>query len=223
MASIYDKIPQGFFNLLGSNANSRIYAACLVELYDQNEDSPCFTMTLDDALQIIGLFLHRNDWVLEDNVLNKDKPDYHDMAWQIVNKMSKPENGWLRRETDESFQTVITLTPAGTKLAAFLKELDGDVPSVSLENYAGDIDSALSNESEWDQYPYANGLVKVYTSAMNLKHDLKNLSTNLENHMDKMIRRQELSQVVNNMIAFCSGNFSADYQRLKDRKNDCQW
>ncbi len=215
--SIFNLLPSEFFNPLASNANNRIYASCLVQTYEYFDQALDFRVDQDELITYLSDYLYNNHMILSGEV-SDDKPDYRAMARSVVSKMSKDEVGWLQKEVDEiTFRDVVIMTQMGIKLAHFFTSLTEEEEE-SYDSFVFDISSTLDNDDSWAERPYKNGLIPVHKKAMDLKRILGTLNTHLEKYITDMRHKQNLDQIVDNIIDFFSSPFLDDYRNLKDNE-----
>lgn len=215
--NLFNMLPSEFFNPLASNANNRIYAACLIEIYGYFDESLDFRVEQDELITFLSDYLYKNHMILSGEE-SEDKPDYRAMARSVVSKMSKDEVGWLQKEVDEiTFRDTVLMTQMGIKLADFFTRLTIEEDE-SYDSFVFDISSTLENEDCWADRPYKNGLIPVHKKAMDLKRILGTLNTHLEKYITDMRHKQNLDQIVDNIIDFFSSPFLDDYRNLKDNE-----
>lgn len=80
---LFNMLPSEFFNPLASNANNRIYAACLIEIYRYFDESMDFRVEQDELITFLSDCLYSNHLVLSGEE-SEEKPDYRAMARSVV-------------------------------------------------------------------------------------------------------------------------------------------
>ena len=218
MSQIFTQLPKAFFNLLASGANSDIYSDCLLVIYDQYEHQVDYRLPVEQIRNALVNYLSINNVVMQDSTDVPSYRTYNDMANRILYKMCDPDNGWLKRETDDyTLRDNICMTKAGIGLAQYLKS----VISNDDMNYAGciyDIYNTLQNDNQWTERPYDDGLKLVYSKAKRLSSALQQLSTNLEIITLRAIAENSLENVVENFFHF-NDTFLPQYSQLKKSAN----
>ena len=216
--NIFDSLPSGFFNLLASNANNRIYSECFCHIYNYFEHIVDYRIEKDALFDCIETYLSVHNLVLKDADVDGGNPDFRAMARKIVSRMSADDVGWIQIEVDDvTFKDVAILTPMGIKLADFLLHLH-DVDDEGYGSFAFDISNTLDNDDSWTERPYKEGLIPIHNKAMELKRRLSTMYTHLGTYIGALLQKQGLDKLVDHYVEFLSGDFIEDYRSIKNNE-----
>ena len=64
MKNLFDAIPSGFFNCLSSGSNNRIYADCLLVIYEQYEREITYRIARNRIRDALAAYLLENQAVV---------------------------------------------------------------------------------------------------------------------------------------------------------------
>lgn len=211
---IFEKVPQGFFNLLASGSGNDVNAGCLLEIYRQYDMEVSYRISrkqLRDALAI---------YISENNIHLSEEDDKNlDIANSILRKFSDDECGWLTEETDDAtYEKYIVMTEAGIALAEFLISLEKP-EKVEYSTYIYSIYNTLTHSEQWKSDPYVGAIKTVYNNAKALSKSLKRLSTFIRKLIEDLIRETSLETLTDNLLAYCNGDFIKEYARLTKQQN----
>lgn len=168
--NLFDMIPKGFFNLLGSNANNRVYADCLSIIYEEYDREITFRIGRERLRDAIAVYLADNQ--ISDMEDETQGLSYSDLASNIIRRFCSDDIGWLEEETDDAtYARNIIMIEAGLKLAEFLQQLEKPEKS-EFSSYIYNIYNTLTNEEQWGDNIYVGALKNVYKNAKGLSKDL---------------------------------------------------
>ena len=159
MLNLFDILPSGFFNCLASVSNNRIYSDCLKIIYEQYDKEISYRISRDKIRDALANYL------LENNIHTVDENtnvNYIELASAIIRKFCSSEIGWLEEDSDnETYEKHIIMSEQGILLAEFLNALRKPERE-EFSSYILNIYNILTNEKQWSDNPYVNGLLKKY-------------------------------------------------------------
>ena len=177
MLNLFDILPSGFFNCLASVSNNRIYSDCLKVIYEQYDKEISYRISRDKIKDALANYL------LENNINQIDENtdvNYSELASAIIRKFCSSEIGWLEEDSDnETYEKHIIMSEQGILLAEFLNSLRKPERE-EFSSYIINIYNILTNEKQWSDNPYVNGLKNVYRNVKALSKALKRLSTSIK-------------------------------------------
>lgn len=218
MPDLFDIVPANFFNYLGSGSNNRIYAQCLLIIYNEYENEISYRLPrlqIRDALAIYLTQVHP-DMMDEEGNLEKS---YTDMASSIIRRLCAQDVGWLEEDNDEAtYEKQIIMTEQGIMLAEFLERLM-QPEKEEFSSYIFNIYNTLNNKEQWSSDPYSLCLTSVYRNSRNLAKALKKLATFIRKIIEDMMNESTFESLTENLISYCEGDFIKEYSRLTKRQN----
>ena len=122
--SVYDVIPNNFFNPLSSNSNYRVNAALLQFIYEQYDNEISYRIKRNILRDEMAYYIseHVEEFLNENDVTNKT---YQEISSEYLRKFTSKDVGWLEEEFDEStFEKYIIITEHGVMLAELLMKLE---------------------------------------------------------------------------------------------------
>lgn len=124
MASIFDIIPNNFFNPLSSNSNYRANAALFQFIYEQYDNEISYRIKRNILRDEMAYFIseHSEEFLADYDMSNKT---CQDISSDYLRRFSSKDVGWLEEEFDEStFEKYIVITEQGVMLAELLFHLE---------------------------------------------------------------------------------------------------
>ena len=216
MLNLFDILPSGFFNCLASVSNNRIYSDCLKIIYEQYDKEISYRISRDKIKDALANYL------LENNINQIDENtdvNYSELASTIIRKFCSSEIGWLEEDSDnETYEKHIIMSEQGILLAEFLNSLRKPERE-EFSSYIINIYNILTNEKQWSDNPYVNGLKNVYRNVKALSKALKRLSTSIKKIIEQMMNETSLESLTDNMISYFEGDFIKEYSRLAKQQN----
>lgn len=216
MLNLFDILPSGFFNCLASVSNNRIYSDCLKIIYEQYDKEISYRISRDKIKDALANYL------LENNINQIDENtdvNYSELASAIIRKFCSSEIGWLEEDSDnETYEKHIIMSEQGILLAEFLNSLRKPERE-EFSSYILNIYNILTNEKQWSDNPYVNGLKNVYRNVKALSKALKRLSTSIKKIIEQMMNETSLESLTDNMISYFEGDFIKEYSRLAKQQN----
>lgn len=220
MKNLFDAIPSGFFNCLSSGSNNRIYADCLLVIYEQYEREITYRIARNRIRDALAAYLLENHiHFLEPDDARKEERNYNDIANGIMRKFCAKDIGWLEEDNDDAtYEKNIIMTESGILLAEFLQRLI--MPErEEFSSYIFNIYNILQNTEQWSQDPYVNGLKNIYRHARLLSKSLKRLATFIKKIIERMVKEESLESLTENLLEYCDGSFIREYARLTKQQN----
>ncbi|MBD5543382.1 MAG: hypothetical protein HDR01_03830 [Lachnospiraceae bacterium] len=219
MVSVFDIIPNNFFNLLSSNSNYRTNAALLQFIYEQYDNEISYRIKRNVLRDELAYYISDNSEELRaDN--DTTAKSYQDMASAYLGKFASKDVGWLEEEFDEStFEKYIVITEQGVMLAELLIRLERPERE-ELSSYMYNIYNTLMNQEQWNGDPYVGALKNVYKNAKALSKSLKKMSTYIRKTIEKLMKEISYESLTDNIITYCDGDFIKEYARLTKPQNN---
>lgn len=219
MVSVFDTIPNNFFNLLSSNSNYRTNAALLQFIYEQYDNEISYRIKRNVLRDELAYYISDNSEELRaDN--DTTAKSYQDMASAYLGKFASKDVGWLEEEFDEStFEKYIIITEQGVMLAELLIRLERPERE-ELSSYMYNIYNTLMNQEQWNGDPYVGALKNVYKNAKALSKSLKKMSTYIRKTIEKLMKEISYESLTDNIITYCDGDFIKEYARLTKPQNN---
>jgi hypothetical protein len=216
--NIFDIIPSGFFNLLSSGSNQRIYSDCLMIIYDEYEREISYRIPRSRIRDSLAIYFLENHIEITDEEFAGDK-SAGDMASSMIRKFCSEETGWLEEEVDDAtYDKQIIMTENGILLAEFLLRLKKPEKE-EYSSYIYNIYNTLNNEEQWKANPYVDGIKNIHRNARALSKALKMLSTFIRKIIERMVKEQTLESLTENILEYCEGDFIREYSRLTKQQN----
>ncbi|GFI30063.1 hypothetical protein IMSAGC013_01450 [Lachnospiraceae bacterium] len=219
-ANLFDIIPSGFFNCLSSGSNNRIYADCLLVIYEQYDREITYRISrgrIRDALSAYLLENHIN--FLELDSEQAGERNYNDIANSVIRRFCSKDIGWLEEDNDDAtYEKHIIMTEQGVLLTEFLQKLIKPERE-EFSSYIFNIYNLLQNTEQWNQNPYVDGLKNIYRNARLLSRSLKRLATFIKKIIERMVKEESLESLTENLLDYCDGSFVREYARLTKQQN----
>lgn len=213
MISIFDVVPNGFFNCLASGSNNRIYADCLLLIYNEYENEISYRLPRDQIRDVIAYYLNdinASSLIIDEDIIGKSE---NDMAGNIIRKFIQV--GWLEEEVDDAtYQRQIIISENGILLAEFMERLQNPKENSEFVNYIFNIYSRLIHEEQWKNNPYTLCLLPVYEESRNLSKALKKLSTFIRKTIEDLMKESSFKSLTENIIEYYDGSFIKEFSRL---------
>lgn len=219
MTSVFDIIPNNFFNPLSSNSNYRTNAALLQFIYEQYDNEISYRIKRNILRDEVAYYIseHSEEFLSDNDMSNKS---YQDISSDYLRRFSSKEVGWLEEELDETtFEKYIVITEQGVMLAELLIRLERPERE-EFSSYMYNIYNALLNEDQWNGDPYVGALKNVYKNAKTLSKSLKKMSTYIRKTIEKLMKEVSYESLTENIIAYCDGDFIKEYARLTKPQNN---
>ncbi len=124
MVSVFDIIPNNFFNPLSSNSNYRTNAALFQFIYEQYDNEISYRIKRNILRDELAYYIseHSEDLLSDSDMSNKS---YQDISSDYLRKFASKDVGWLEEEFDETtFEKYIVITEQGVMLAELLIRLE---------------------------------------------------------------------------------------------------
>lgn len=220
MTNLFDIIPSGFFNCLSSGSNNRIYADCLLVIYEQYDREITYRISRSRIRDALFAYLLENHIILlePDNEPTGER-NYNETANSLIRRFCSREIGWLEEETDDAtYEKNIIMTEQGILLAEFLQKLIKPERE-EFSSYIFNIYNILQNAEQWRQNPYVDGLKNIYRNARLLSRSLKRLATFIKKIIERMVKEESLESLTENLLDYCDGSFVREYARLTKQQN----
>ncbi len=220
MKNLFDIVPSGFFNCLSSGSNNRIYADCLLVIYEQYEREITYRISRNRIRDALAYYLLENHiHFLEQDDEQKEEKDYNDIANGIIRKFCSKEIGWLEEDNDDAtYEKHIIMTESAIILTEFLQRLIKPERE-EFSSYIFNIYNILKNTEQWSRDPYVDGLKNIYRNARLLSKSLKRLATFIKKIIERMVKEESLESLTENLLEYCDGSFIREYARLTKQQN----
>ena len=219
MVSVFDIIPNNFFNPLSSNSNYRTNAALLQFIYEQYDNEISYRIKRNILRDELAYYIseHSEELLSDSDMSNKS---YQDISSDYLRKFASKDVGWLEEEFDETtFEKYIVITEQGVMLAELLIRLERPERE-ELSSYMYNIYNTLLNQDQWNGDPYVGALKNVYKNAKALSKSLKKMSTYIRKTIEKIMKEISYESLTDNIIAYCDGDFIKEYARLTKPQNN---
>ena len=219
VVSVFDIIPNNFFNPLSSNSNYRTNAALLQFIYEQYDNEISYRIRRNVLRDELAYYISdKSEEFISDN--DTSAKSYQEIASDYLRKFANKDVGWLEEEFDEStFEKYIVLTEQGVMLAELLIRLERPERE-ELSRYMYNIYNTLLNQDQWNGDPYVGALKNVYKNAKALSKSLKKMSTYIRKTIEKLMKEISYESLTENIIAYCDGDFIKEYARLTKPQNN---
>ena len=232
MTNLFDMIPEGFFNLLSSGSNSRVYADCLELIYDEFSHEISYRARRERIRDILASYFLEHRLEPADQLEPADASgdgtsasaapaglSPQDTANAVLRRFTDPRIGWLEEDNDdETYERHIVMTESGIRLAELMITLKKPEKE-EYTSYIFAIRNSLLSREQWEADPYVNVLRDVYRNARLLSKSLKRLSTFIKNIIQDMVQEQSLESLTENLLSYCEGDFIREYARLSKQQN----
>ena len=219
MDSVFDIIPNNFFNPLSSNGSYRANAALLQFIYEQYDNEISYRIKRNILRDEVAYYIseHSEEFLSDNDMSNKS---YQDISSDYLRKFASKDVGWLEEEFDEAtFEKYIVITEQGVMLAELLIRLERPERE-ELSSYMYNIYNTLLNQDQWNGDPYVGALKNVYKNAKLLSKSLKKMSTYIRKTIEKLMKEISYESLTENIIAYCDGDFIKEYARLTKPQNN---
>lgn len=219
MVSVFDIIPNNFFNPLSSNSNYRTNSALLQFIYEQYDNEISYRIKRNVLRDELAYFISEN---FEELISDSDTAakSYQEMASDYLRRFASKEVGWLEEEFDDStFEKYIVITEQGVMLAELLIRLERPERE-ELSSYMYNIYNILKNHEQWNGDPYVGALKNIYKNAKSLSKSLKKMSTYIRKTIEKLMKEVSYESLTENIISYCDGDFIKEYARLTKPQNN---
>ena len=217
--SVFDIIPNSFFNPLSSNSNCRTNAALLQFIYEQYDNEISYRIKRNILRDEVAYYIseHSEEFLSENDMSNKS---YQDISSDYLRRFANKEVGWLEEEFDETtFEKYIVITEQGVLLAELLIRLERPERE-EFSSYMYNIYNTLRNQDQWNGDPYVGALKNVYKNAKALSKSLKKMSTYIRKTIEMLMKEVSYESLTENIIAYCDGDFIKEYARLTKPQNN---
>lgn len=176
MDSVFNVIPNNFFNPLSSNSNYKINSVLLQFIYEQYDNEISYRIKRSILRDEMAYFISNNyDFFVSDS--ETAAKSYQDMASDYLRKFASKDVAWIEEEFDDStFEKYIVITEQGILLAELLTRLEKPERE-ELSSYMYNIYNTLLNQEQWNGDPYVGALKNIYRNAKSLSKSLKKMST----------------------------------------------
>ena len=219
VVSVFDIIPNNFFNPLSSNSNYRTNAALLQFIYEQYDNEISYRIKRNILRDEMAYYIseHSEEFMSDNDISNKS---YQEISSDYLRRFTSKDVGWLEEEFDEStFEKYIIITEQGVVLAELLMRLERPERE-ELSSYMYNIYNTLLNREQWNGDPYVGALKNVYKNAKSLSKSLKKMSTYIRKTIEKLMKEISYESLTENIIAYCDGDFIKEYARLTKPQNN---
>lgn len=219
MISVFNIIPNSFFNPLSSSSNYRTNAALLQFIYEQYDNEISYRIKRNVLRDEVAYYIseHSEDFLSDNDMTTRS---YQDISSDYLRRFSSKEVGWLEEEFDETtFEKYIVITESGVMLAELLIRLECPERE-EFSSYMYNIYNTLRNQDQWNGDPYVGALKNVYKNAKALSKSLKKMSTYIRKTIEKLMKEVSYESLTENIIAYCDGDFIKEYARLTKPQNN---
>jgi len=217
MSNLFDVIPASFFNYLASGSNNRIYADCLLKIYEAYEREVSYRIPRERIRDVLAAYIFDNRVEMPEAGMASLTPA--EQANLIIRNFTQSDVGWLEEDSDDAtFERHIVMTERGILLAEFLQNL-AQPEKEEFSGYIYAIYNTLHTREQWKENPYVDGLKSVYRNARLLSRSLKRLSTFIKKIIERMVREETLESLTENLLEYCEGSFVREYARLTRQQN----
>lgn len=219
MDSVFNVIPNNFFNPLSSNSNYKINSVLLQFIYEQYDNEISYRIKRSILRDEMAYFISNNfDFFVSDS--ETAAKSYQDMASDYLRKFASKDVAWIEEEFDDStFEKYIVITEQGILLAELLTRLEKPERD-ELSSYMYNIYNTLLNQEQWNGDPYVGALKNIYKNAKALSKSLKKMSTYIRKTIEKLMKEISYESLTENIIAYCDGDFIKEYARLTKPQNN---
>ena len=219
MDSVFNVIPNNFFNPLSSNSNYKINSVLLQFIYEQYDNEISYRIKRSILRDEMAYFISNNfDFFVSDS--ETVAKSYQDMASDYLRKFASKDVAWIEEEFDDStFEKYIVITEQGILLAELLTRLEKPERE-ELSSYMYNIYNTLLNQEQWNGDPYVGALKNIYRNAKSLSKSLKKMSTYIRKTIEKLMKEISYESLTENIIAYCDGDFIKEYARLTKPQNN---
>ena len=219
MDSVFNVIPNNFFNPLSSNSNYKINSVLLQFIYEQYDNEISYRIKRSILRDEMAYFISNNfDFFVSDS--EAAAKSYQDMASDYLRKFASKDVAWIEEEFDDStFEKYIVITEQGILLAELLTRLEKPERE-ELSSYMYNIYNTLLNKEQWNGDPYVGALKNIYRNAKSLSKSLKKMSTYIRKTIEKLMKEISYESLTENIIAYCDGDFIKEYARLTKPQNN---
>ena len=219
MDSVFNVIPNNFFNPLSSNSNYKINSVLLQFIYEQYDNEISYRIKRSILRDEMAYFISNNfDFFVSDS--ETAAKSYQDMASDYLRKFASKDVVWIEEEFDDStFEKYIVITEQGILLAELLTRLEKPERE-ELSSYMYNIYNTLLNQEQWNGDPYVGALKNIYRNAKSLSKSLKKMSTYIRKTIEKLMKEISYESLTENIIAYCDGDFIKEYARLTKPQNN---
>lgn len=219
MDSVFNVIPNNFFNPLSSNSNYKINSVLLQFIYEQYDNEISYRIKRSILRDEMAYFISNNfDFFVSDS--ETAAKSYQDMASDYLRKFASKDVAWIEEEFDDStFEKYIVITEPGILLAELLTRLEKPERE-ELSSYMYNIYNTLLNQEQWNGDPYVGALKNIYRNAKSLSKSLKKMSTYIRKTIEKLMKEISYESLTENIIAYCDGDFIKEYARLTKPQNN---
>ena len=219
MDSVFNVIPNNFFNPLSSNSNYKINSVLLQFIYEQYDNEISYRIKRSILRDEMAYFISNNfDFFVSDS--ETAAKSYQDMASDYLRKFASKDVAWIEEEFDDStFEKYIVITEQGILLAELLTRLEKPERE-ELSSYMYNIYNTLLNQEQWNGDPYVGALKNIYRNAKSVSKSLKKMSTYIRKTIEKLMKEISYESLTENIIAYCDGDFIKEYARLTKPQNN---
>ena len=218
MPNLFDKIPIGFFNFLGSGSNNRIYADCLLLIYGEYENEISYRLPRNQIRDVVAAYLADKHPEYADEEAG-DERSTTDKASGIIRRLSSSDVGWLEEESDDTtYEKQIIMTDGGIMLAELLERLI-QPEREEFSSFIFNIINTLKSREMWKESPYSLCLASVYKESRKLSKSLKKLATFIRRIIEEMMNENTFESLTENLISYFDGDFIKEYSRLAKQQN----
>jgi len=217
MANLFDVIPSSFFNYLASSSNNRVYADCLMKIYEAYDREVSYRIPRERIRDVLAAYIMDNRVDVPEAGMASLTPA--EQANLIIRNFTQNDVGWLEEDSDDAtFERHIVMTERGILLAEFLQNL-AQPEKEEFSGYIYAIYNTLRSKEQWKDNPYVDGLRSVYRNARQLSRSLKRLSTFIKKIIERMVKEETLESLTENLLEYCEGSFVREYARLTRQQN----
>lgn len=219
MDSVFNVIPNNFFNPLSSNSNYKINSVLLQFIYEQYDNEISYRIKRTILRDEMSYFISNNyEFFVSDS--ETASKSYQEMASDYLRKFASKDVAWIEEEFDDStLEKYIVITEQGILLAELLTRLEKPERE-ELSSYMYNIYNTLSNQKQWNGDPYVGALMNIYRDAKSLSKSLKKMSTYIRKTIEKLMKEISYESLTENIIAYCDGDFIKEFARLTKPQNN---
>lgn len=177
MNSIFDVLPNNFFNLL-TGENKQIMAECIDLVYQSFKNDLSFSSTKEQVVLLFQDYFETHFTQLQsDEVLNNSR----DKAMHVLRRLK--ECGWVNEETADNYETFITFEDYSIRIMDTLFTLD----KVNDVEYSGIVYNIYSSFNNFDVNKGDLVFETGYENTKDLTNKLKNLNSNIKKYIQNLL------------------------------------
>ncbi|MBU9723149.1 MULTISPECIES: Wadjet anti-phage system protein JetA family protein [Bacillaceae] len=214
---LFDVLPERFFSLF-SGSNREIYAEAILELYEQYKISR-FGIEYDIMRDLLQELIEVKEEsgvqfeIEEDTTIDSSESDNMQRAKANTLLRKLLHLKWIDVETRNNFKQYIILPHYSIRMLSVLHDLC-QVRTIEYQSYALSTFQLLSNDGMEKQPSIA--IIEAERITEQLLEELRLLINNMKNHMEQVISKQSLQEVLDHHFdVYMKKIVDKSYHRLK--------